>query len=42
MQRLTKDETARELLQVLPSSTPEGAPYTFNSVRAALVDLEKM
>lgn len=35
----TKDEAARNLLEVLPSKTPDGAPYSFSSVRAALQDL---
>lgn len=33
----TKDEAARVLLCILPEKTPDGAPYTFSSVRAALV-----
>jgi hypothetical protein len=32
----TKDRAARELLAVLPPKTPDGAPYTLSSVRAAL------
>ncbi len=39
MMRRTKDEAARALLAELPSHTPDGAPYSFSSVRAALVDL---
>jgi hypothetical protein len=34
-----KDSAARELLNLLPEKTPDGAPYTFSSVRHALVDL---
>jgi len=30
------DDAARELLQNLPEKTPDGAPYSFSSVRAAL------
>jgi hypothetical protein len=33
----TKDRVARELLAELPETTPDGARYTFTSVRAALV-----
>jgi len=36
----TKDQAARALLAELPEKTPDGAPYTFSSVRAALVGLE--
>jgi len=32
----TRDKAARELLEMLPDKTPDGAPYTFSSVRAAL------
>lgn len=35
----TKDLAARELLLCLHGKTPDGAPYTFSSVRAALVGL---
>ncbi len=35
----TKDDAARELLEMLPEKTPDGAKYTFTSVRAALVGL---
>ena len=37
LSRNTKDEAARLLLSQLPSHTPDGAPYTFSSIRAALV-----
>lgn len=30
----TRDEAARRMLKQLPSATPDGAPYTFTSVRA--------
>jgi hypothetical protein len=40
LNRLSIDEAARELIKQLPSATPEGAPYTFRSVRAALIELE--
>lgn len=34
----TKNEAARYLVaDILPSHTPDGAPYTYTSVRAALV-----
>lgn len=32
----SKDAAARVLLQLLPEKTPDGAPYSFSSVRAAL------
>ena len=32
----TKDEAARRILSELPEKTPDGAPYTFSSVRAAI------
>lgn len=32
----TKNEAARRLLSELPTHTPDGAPYSFSSVRAAL------
>ena len=32
-----KDVAAAEMVKRLPSHTPDGAPYTFTSVRAALV-----
>lgn len=32
----TKDEAARDLLQMLPSHTPDGAPYSYSAVRAAI------
>lgn len=32
----TLDEAARALLTELPKATPDGAPYTITSVRAAL------
>ncbi len=32
----TKDDAARYLLDMLPPNTPDGAPYTFTSVRAAI------
>ena len=35
-----KDEAARELLGDLPSHTPDGNPYSFSSIRAALRGLE--
>lgn len=35
----TRDDAARMMLDELPSHTPDGAPYSFSSVRAALVDL---
>ena len=36
----TKDNAARALLAELPNKTPDGAPYTFSSVRAAMVGIE--
>lgn len=34
-----RDNAARTLLSELPAETPDGAPYTFSSVRAALVGI---
>lgn len=39
MRHNTKDNAARAMLEVLPDKTPDGAPYTFTTVRAALRDL---
>ena len=36
----TKDIAAKEILGYLPKRTPDGAPYTYTSVRAALVGWE--
>ena len=36
----TRGMAARELLGLLPARTPDGAPYSFSSVRAALIGLE--
>jgi hypothetical protein len=36
----TKDAAARSLLSTFDKQTPDGAPYTFTSIRAALVGLE--
>ena len=36
----TRDDAARRMVSLLPSKTPDGAPYTFTSVRAALVGWE--
>jgi hypothetical protein len=33
----TKANAARKLLDLLPDTTPDGARYTYTSVRAALV-----
>ena len=35
----TKDGAARRILDLIPSHTPDGAPYSYSSVRAALVGL---
>lgn len=35
-----RNAAARTLLAQLPKKTPDGAPYTFTSVRAALVGME--
>jgi hypothetical protein len=32
----TRDDAARWMLVQLPPATPDGAPYTFTTVRAAL------
>jgi hypothetical protein len=32
----TKDAAARAMVTELPPATPDGAPYTFTTVRAAL------
>ena len=34
-----KDKAARKLVAELCKETPDGAPYTFSSVRAALVGM---
>jgi hypothetical protein len=34
----TKDEAAKLLLTQLPDETPDGVRYTFDTVRAALVE----
>lgn len=34
-----RNGAAREMLEYLPKETPDGAPYTFSSVRAALVGM---
>ena len=36
----TKDIAAKDILYYLPRHTPDGAPYTYTSVRAALVEWE--
>ncbi len=36
----TRDNAARYILKKLPPKTPDGAPYTYASVRAALVGWE--
>jgi len=36
----TRDDAAGRILSGLSSKTPDGAPYTFTSVRAALVGWE--
>lgn len=36
---MTRNEAARQLLRELPKRTPDGAPYTFTTVRAALRDI---
>jgi len=36
----TKDMAAEEMLKHLPSRTPDGMPYTFTSVRAAMIELD--
>lgn len=37
----TKTEAAAELLRDLPAKTPDGAPYSLTTVRAALSGMEK-
>jgi len=37
----TKDAAARALLTELPPTTPDGAPYTFTTVRSALRGFDK-
>lgn len=34
-----RNDAAKQLLAELPAKTPDGAPYTFTSVRAALVGI---
>jgi hypothetical protein len=36
----TKDDAARMIIEALPDKTPDGAPYTLRSIRAALVGWE--
>ena len=35
----TKDIAARSMLARLPSKTPDGAPYSVSSIRAAMMDM---
>jgi len=35
----TKDKAARYMLDALPEKTPDGAPYSISSVRAALREM---
>ena len=35
-----RNEAARQILGLLPAKTPDGAPYTYTSIRAALVGWE--
>jgi len=35
----SRDEAVQDLLEQLPAETPDGAPYTKSSVRAALVGM---
>lgn len=37
----TLNDAAKRLLNALPHRTPDGAPYTFSSVRAALVGFNR-
>jgi hypothetical protein len=32
----TRDAAARALVKILPATTPDGAPFSFNAVRAAI------
>jgi hypothetical protein len=34
-----RDAAARSLLELLPEKTPDGAPYSFSAVRAAIAGL---
>ena len=38
---LTRNDCAHRILSEVPSHTPDGAPYTFTSIRAALVGWER-
>ena len=35
-----RNQATRLILDTLPDKTPDGAPYTFSSVRAALVGID--
>lgn len=35
----TKDQAARYMMEALPAKTPDGAPYSVSSVRAALREM---
>lgn len=37
--RSNRDRAVKQLLEELPTHTPDGAPYTYSSVRAAMRDI---
>ena len=37
--RYNRERAARQMLSELPTHTPDGAPYSFSSVRAAMVGI---
>lgn len=39
VRRMNKNDAAKRLLSILDDKTPDGAPYSFSSVRSALVGM---
>lgn len=37
--RSNRDRAVRQLLEELPTETPDGAPYSYSSVRAAMREI---
>lgn len=38
-EQFTRDHAAKVMLRHLPAKTPDGAPYSFSSVRAAMIGI---
>lgn len=38
-EQFTRDHAVKVMLRHLPEKTPDGAPYSFSSVRAAMKDI---